>query len=336
MNKRGFTLLEVLLAMGLVSAVLLVVSMAIDVHLRLLDSGRTQVEEAQLARALLRRIADDLRSAVPYDPIKADELIAGVPVSAEEVGEMVEGAGGETSYGMVLEEEMPEEEDTERTVNLAESEESLPEPGLFGNRYELQVDTSRLPRIDQFDGMSLDETELADLVSDVKTVTYYVTEETSTFADDGQLSGGLVRRERDRATTAWAYEMGMSAELEDESEPIAPEVTSIEFRYYDGTEWCDEWDSIEQGGLPVAVDVAIAIASGSGRRRSSAKRGILGRSEETTKKDLVYRLLVHIPVAEPTDGEEMSEDSDVESEEPEEEPDSPPDDGPPEQGGSGR
>ena len=335
MNKRGFTLLEVLLALGLVSAVLLAVTMAIDVHLRLLDSGRTHVEEAQLARALLRRIADDLRGAVLYDPIKADELIAGVPVSAEDVGDMVEGAGGRIPEGLDLDEEMPEDEDTERTVNLAEAEESLPEPGLFGNSYELQVDTSRLPRIDQFDGMSLDENELADLVSDVKTVTYYVIEDTSSLTYGEQPTGGLVRRERDRATTAWADEMGLSGEFEDASEPIAPEVTSIEFRYHDGTEWHDEWDSIEQGGLPVAVDVAIAIAARSGQKRSSRTRSTLGRSDETTTRDLLYRLLVHLPVAEPTDGEEMSEDfdSDMESEE---EPDSSSDGGPPDQGGSGR
>ena len=37
------------------------VGSAIRIHLEFLDAGRTQVEEAQLARAVLRRIADDLR-----------------------------------------------------------------------------------------------------------------------------------------------------------------------------------------------------------------------------------------------------------------------------------
>ena len=53
--------------MGLAVLVLMAVGMAINLHLRLLDSGRTKVEEAQLARAIFRNIAHDLQNAVPYN-----------------------------------------------------------------------------------------------------------------------------------------------------------------------------------------------------------------------------------------------------------------------------
>ncbi len=66
-QKHAFTLIEVILALGLSVLVLAAVAMAVNLHLRLLDSGRTRIEEAQLAREILRTIAQDLHNAVPYN-----------------------------------------------------------------------------------------------------------------------------------------------------------------------------------------------------------------------------------------------------------------------------
>ncbi len=70
----GFTLLEVVLALALAALVLYTLTLAVGLHLRMADAGRTDVEEAALARALLRRIADDLRGAVRYDPTAAEAV----------------------------------------------------------------------------------------------------------------------------------------------------------------------------------------------------------------------------------------------------------------------
>jgi type II secretory pathway pseudopilin PulG len=67
MPRQAFTLLEVILALALATAVLVILASTVAVQLRSHQAGRAAVEEAQLARALLRRMADDLRSAVP-DP----------------------------------------------------------------------------------------------------------------------------------------------------------------------------------------------------------------------------------------------------------------------------
>jgi hypothetical protein len=67
-RRSGLTLLELILALSLSVLVLMAVSMAIDMHYRMLDVRRTNVEESQLARAALRHIADDLRCAVQYAP----------------------------------------------------------------------------------------------------------------------------------------------------------------------------------------------------------------------------------------------------------------------------
>ncbi|MBL9081394.1 MAG: prepilin-type N-terminal cleavage/methylation domain-containing protein [Planctomycetales bacterium] len=68
MSRRGYTLLEVLLVLAITTVLIAAVGSAINIYLRSVEAGRAEVEQAQLARALLRRIADDLRSAVPIAP----------------------------------------------------------------------------------------------------------------------------------------------------------------------------------------------------------------------------------------------------------------------------
>ena len=63
-RRRGLTLLELMLALTLSTFVLVAISMAIDLHLRVLQSRRGHVERIQLARSVLTIIANDLRSTV--------------------------------------------------------------------------------------------------------------------------------------------------------------------------------------------------------------------------------------------------------------------------------
>ena len=58
------TLLELMLALTLSAIVLTAISMAIDLHLRVVQSRRDHVERVQLARAVLTIIATDLRATV--------------------------------------------------------------------------------------------------------------------------------------------------------------------------------------------------------------------------------------------------------------------------------
>jgi len=224
-------------------------------------------------------------------------------------------AGGADSNSAEL-----DDTDTDRASDLAESAVPQTVPGLYGNSYELQVDTSRLPRIDQFEGMSADDDLLAtDRVSEVKTVTYYVVGNPlggTTYTSSGtQYQSGLVRHEMDRATAAWAADKGTLTAAQLALEPIAPEVAAIEFRYFDGTEWHNEWDTQERGGLPVAVEVGIGITPSGGRHTGSTS---VRTSSSLTADDvddlLVYRLLVHLPAAQPTTGEATDETSEESSE----------------------
>ena len=207
-SRSGFTLLEVILSLALAALVFVALAMAIDIHLRVVDVGRTKVEEAQLARTLLVKIADDIRGAVRYQPMDAASLLS----ELTDVAELPEGAE-ELAGQMGV--ELPDSDEEDRTSDLSDPTSIPAMPGLYGNRHELQVDISRLPRLDQFEHQLASATgsSVTDRLSDVKTVAYYVTRQSGL-----QEQGGLVRRELDRAVTAWAEEQGTLADMELENQ----------------------------------------------------------------------------------------------------------------------
>ena len=97
-TRRGFSLLEVILAVALTAVVVAMVAAAIDFHLGQLTVRRAKIEEAQLARAVLRRIADDLRGAIVYRPIdfsSAQALTQGLDGLLGDGGGDEDGEGGE-------------------------------------------------------------------------------------------------------------------------------------------------------------------------------------------------------------------------------------------------
>jgi type II secretory pathway pseudopilin PulG len=61
---RAYTLFEILIVLVLLAVIMLLISIALDIHLRQMAINRTEIEEAQLARAVLEKIAQEIRSAV--------------------------------------------------------------------------------------------------------------------------------------------------------------------------------------------------------------------------------------------------------------------------------
>jgi hypothetical protein len=144
---------------------------------------------------------------------------------------------------------------------------------MFGNKTELQLDVSRLPRLEQYQKLLGGAGSVTDVPSDLKTVAYYVRGPAAAppdtgFAPQGTLTAsdsmraGLVRRELDRAVSQYANEQGRMEQLNQQGELIAPEVVGLEFRYFDGSQWLEFWDSAQIQALPLAVEVTVAIQPG--------------------------------------------------------------------------
>jgi len=284
--RDAFTLLEILLALMLTSLLLVVLSMAIDFHLRVAEKGRVEVEEGQLARVLLHRIADDLRNAV-------------APAAEQE--------GGSASAVEEGAQEIVDQFDTPIS-SPSESVVASGTPGLYGEIDWLQVDVLRLPRLDQYyqaeeyyQSEQPSSSTVPDVLSAVKTVTYYLLQpgEGSLVTTDAgtEEATGLVRRELDRAVTVWTDEQGQLDQTLLETAPIAPEVVAIEFLYFDGAEWIESWDSQELGGLPLAVQISLAFAPADGESDDQLDTWATTDFQQLAEEGqtAIYRLIVHLP-----------------------------------------
>ncbi len=332
--RRGVTLLELILALALSGLVLYAISFAVHLHLRTLDIRRTDVEEARLARSILQMIANDLRGAIPKHDVDFSGLEAMVTAAAADaaagaigdtlgvdvgdlLGDSGGGGGGGTGGGTEDPADSFESEDetlddglpgSSNTVDLAAATSLPPEPGLFGNMYQLQVDVSRVPRPDELlayynNVQPATFGELRDLPSDIKTVTYYIQAEgTGTGVEDDFSSnpqfmpGGLVRRSLDRQVTQYAAYNGNTTELFESGELIGPEVVEVQFLYFDGFQLVPEWDSMEMGGLPLAVQVTLVIRPSRPIAPNSQQFVESQANEINPEGFLVYQLLVHLPL----------------------------------------
>ena len=83
--RSAFTLLEVILALGLTVIVIGLISMAINNTLKLVDSGQGRTQRDQLARAILSKIAADVRSTLRYQPFDTTGMMS-VNVSTSSTG----------------------------------------------------------------------------------------------------------------------------------------------------------------------------------------------------------------------------------------------------------
>jgi prepilin-type N-terminal cleavage/methylation domain-containing protein len=282
-RSHGFTLLEVLLALALTALILVALGMAIDFHFRVLDAGRAHVEEGQLARVLLHRIADDLRGAVYVEAASTSDAATTTAAAA---------ASTDISLSNVV-----------HTT-----------PGIYGDAYSIQVDVSRLPQPHplQTQSQTTSQSQPASL-SDVKTVSY--------FTGGAQGSGGsslpvassdqrgLMRCEMDRAVALYQAEHGGLASTNVNATLLAPEVAGLQFAYSDGSQWLDSWDSSQNGGLPMAVRVTVYIIPNKSKRSGSQWSGGIAGGSSTPEGALTYYLLVSIPIAQPTQTSGTSTDS---------------------------
>jgi len=305
---RAFTLIEVLLVLALTTTIILLISIALDIHLRSMTINRTEVEEAQLARILLEKIARDIRSVV-------------VPIREETVE--VDTA----ALAAVMELESSDEPPPEQPATAEEGAEGEEEeylygviPGIYGGLDWIQIDTATLPRGEMYGSRQIRRgtSFAADRLSASKTVLYYLGQDTGQMSPTDpryqpeQLIGtigrsldlnasqyGLFRRQLDRQATQYAIQEGMEMEYERDDEPLAPEVEWIEFYYFDPTielmgkmgDWIEEWDMDERQMLPLAVQITVAI------RRPDTRRGLLAfGAAGAGKEPVIYSLVVPIPV----------------------------------------
>ena len=83
-KRHGFTLIEVLLSLGLTVVLMLAVYSVFDLYRQVTVAGRADVERAQIVRAVVRKMELDLRSCV-FQPPGEESEAATEEVVADEI-----------------------------------------------------------------------------------------------------------------------------------------------------------------------------------------------------------------------------------------------------------
>jgi hypothetical protein len=184
-------------------------------------------------------------------------------------------------------------------------------PGIRGGPNWIDIDVSHLPRPEEFHGVITmgAETSIMQLPSDIKTVSYYLQPLDALSDDEKSMTqggfteeakhGGLVRRVIDRATARTAYLMNDTTFLDKAGDVIAPEITSVQFRYFDGSLWVEEWDSEAYGGLPVAVEITLGITPMRFLQTDEDDVPFGGGTDELFQGEMYYHMWVRLPAARP-------------------------------------
>ena len=275
-SRRGFTLLEVMLSLTLAIILLGAIYAAMEQSWRLTASGRHEMARSQVTRALIKWIAQDVRAvmfvAPPPSDGETDEAASNSGTSTAGSASTGTGATGTT--------------DTTAT-DMAETEPSAKSIGIRGDATRLELHISRARRDLNF-AASVDGNTVETRTSDLQAVTYSLA-----LGSSGSTGGsGLIRSEGDRLIVQAIETDGGDALTASRSQSLAPEVSSLAFRYFDGVAWYTVWDSTENGYLPRAIEVSIGFTP------VGTRGGPLINVPVSASVDQ-FRTVILVPVADP-------------------------------------
>lgn len=288
--RSGFTLLELVLALGLTITLLSALYAAMELHWRFATQGQIEVERAQVARALLTRMSADIRS---------------VSYSTEDIYSPPDSPGDDET-----DDSSENESDMDSGDDLASTEPAFrfAEPGLaftgassgvYGDGATLVLHISRPYR----ERNSSDAYASALSKSDLKSVAYIMAEGDGLLSQtaQSQLAGmdspqqGLVRMDGDRFSLSLDDAQNDPLQGASQARVLAEEIEYISFAFHDGYEWLTEWDSTYEGRLPNAIGITLGF-----RSPEFVENSFLARTPAESTD--TYRIVVPLITAAPFEG----------------------------------
>lgn len=251
--RSAFTLVEVLIALALSVMLIFAIYTSISMSYRFNMAGRSEIAGQQFMRGLTHRLNEDIGSILYVVPEPEAEASTGSV--AEESTASDAGASG-TSF-----EPSSAGETAAATLSFdGILEAGLPPAfGLVGFPDMLHLCTSLPTRERSY--YAFEDRQLGnERISELLVVSYGLVKLDSitlaTMEKELEMSRpdqGLGRRTRDFYASDTVDEVLAMPDL------IAAEVTELSFKYFDGTEWYDSWDSPSMGMLPRAIEITYGI-----------------------------------------------------------------------------
>jgi prepilin-type N-terminal cleavage/methylation domain-containing protein len=280
-RRRGFTLLELIIASSLVATLMLLVWSLFSVYSKLNDKGAKRATELQLVRSLMRQLRSDLHHARAAPLSNRDSFattaedandgaVWGTEAERADVVPLPPGArllGSDTRLQLVLRASR-RSEPSGVTAQTEANEFGVP------RAYEV-VEYVWQPRPDflMSAGDVRAEGDFQQSVAGVETdgnaagLTRRITPwfewinalaNKTTYESPNSLS---VLPNPGDAVEGFTQSVRQPLRQEDprRQEDTVPEVASLRFRYFDGSVWLGQWDSESAGRLPVAIEVAFDL-----------------------------------------------------------------------------
>jgi len=298
-REAGFTLMEIVLAIALASVVMYLLTTAIELFLIRVDSSRSQVESAQLARTILDRIAADLNATRLVSPPAKAESSSDSSSDSQGAGSP---GGGDTppASGVTGGDDSASQELTSADIQ-----------GLYGTVEQLRVDRTSFANwqraVRQVE--PLEPSAAADMPTSLR---YYLIEgdaaTSQSMAERGvseEQTAAVRGLYRESIPTAALREQPSALEGDQPTEDVriellAPEVVKLAFSYYDGEQYVDAWDPFEEGALPYGVEIRLTLYEPKFNPEPDADeqdRLAAGRYRENELVE--YRRFVRIPAINP-------------------------------------
>jgi prepilin-type N-terminal cleavage/methylation domain-containing protein len=256
-SRAGFTLTEVLVALSLSLVVMGAIYSALGLHWKYSTAGRVDIERMQLVRAVALRIERDLRSTLFVAP-PATASSQTAAASSATGSAATSSASGAASSATNATGTGSTSGSTAGSSSSSSDTASTELPGLYGSASQLLIHASRPAGDLNYTSLAMGAS-VSSRLSDTLSIAWFLAGGEGSLA--ASVAGpGLARMEGDRMALKYADTSGDVGAMSGNTEIVAPEVTRLAFRYFDGVDWTTEWDSTVMQGLPFAVEIEFTVS----------------------------------------------------------------------------
>ena len=243
-RRSAFTLMETMVALALLGMIMMSVGTSITLYWKYRTLSRDRVASAQILRGLLDDLTSDLRSvSVP------------IVVSSGRQTELPENvqtaiAAGAAAAGL------------EKTLRVQEQHLNLGSTAdspiaLVGTNHSLSILT-------EYDNPRFESSSDLPAALPEKHVIWWMNSgsplRVSLSHSGPRLSSTTVAAEdKARGLVRLVQPFPHNSAAESQATLVSSRVSSVAFRYYDGSQWVTDWNSWQRFGLPVALEVTVIL-----------------------------------------------------------------------------